>query len=433
MNAVLGIPALADGSLPAYRRDTEAPFYGPESTPAYHTAYRHGPRLDATKGLLFGVQGVNHVLWPEALNWWVATAGTGGAPTVAADAAALPIPPGDSEMRTGDLVTLPAGASLSIALDPFFNPGRLQGQIWLLRQGTATGTLTIRSEATTTPAGGGTPTVVARGSQTVSLSGLTAGQWTRRAITAISAEPPPVTVPPAPAPTFTQTLILENAGASPITFGAWGISLAQASPDVETGIDLGIANYDTFLGSTITEYLAFPALPVVPPAQYPFADGVCLSATVQPANETPWNVGYHRPRAMITLQRTDPATTLQSYVKLAALGGAGGMVSDQRVCLYLNDGTTPTPVCTAADALVSWDSPTPAVHTVKGCVSSAGQMRLYLDGSTTPVATGTAPVVPSFQGGQVLVGSNEFGAHVWSGYVKAAAVCRDDGNLAQCH
>jgi hypothetical protein len=429
MNAVLGIAPLADGSLPAYRRDTEAPFYGPEATPAYHTAYRHGPRLDAARGLLFGLQGVNHVLWPEALNWWQGVppaADPTALPTVSADAAGLPFPPGDSELRTGDVVTLPAGASLQIALDPFYNPGRLQGQIWLISQGTGGGTLTIRSEATTTPAGGGTPTVVSRGSQTVSVSGLT--QWTRRAITALSAEPPPVTTPPDPAPTFTQTLILQNAGASPITFGAWGISLTQASPAVETAIDLGIANYDTLLGSTITEYLALP------PVSASTASGLCLSATVQPANETPWNVWYHRPRTMITLQRTDPGTALQAYAKLQLM--AGGMVSDQRICFYvndgtfLNDGTTPPVPSACADAPVLWDTPTPREHTVKGCVSSTGQMRLYFDGAQ--VAAATTPVVPNFQGGQALIGSNEGGTHVWSGYVRSAAVCRDDGNLAQC-
>jgi hypothetical protein len=429
MNQVLGLAPLADGSPPEYRRDTEAPFMGPESTPAYHVAYRHGPRFDATKGLLFGLQGVNHVPWSESFNWWTYTpaAGAPGAPSVSVDPVALPFPPGDSEIRSGDVVTLPPGASLRVALDPFFNPGRLQGHLWLAPAPTPQGgTLTVRTEATTTPAGGGVPTVVARGTQSVTIP--SAAGWVRRPLTALNAEPPPPpVVPPALPPTFTQTLILENQSATAtIAFGIWGASLTQVSPNVGVSLDLGISNYDSLLGGVDSEYLSLP------PVTDALASGVCLAATVQPATETPWDVNFRRPRALMTLVKTDPVTAATSFAKLVAL--TGGMGTDQQICFYVNDGTNPS-YRTCIDIPGGWDPPTVA-HTVKGCLSSAGQLRIYLDGSTTPatpnVPADTATVVPNLQGGQVQVGSNEFGAHIWSGWVKKVAVCRNDGNIAQC-
>jgi len=445
MNQVLGLVALQDGTVPAYRRDTEAPFYGPDNPTdnfnnvaanptLLHTAYRHGPRLDATRGLLFGLQALNHVAWPETLNWWTQTAGTGGAPAVTANASALPFPPGDSEIRSGDVVRLPAGASLRIALEPFTTDARPQGQIWICPQ--SAGTLTVRSEATTTPFNG-TPTVASRGVQSVTLTapppaGCT---WTRVGLVGTSgnrfiAEPQPIpTVPPAPpAPTVVQTLILENQGAAEIAFGAWGISMGQVSPALGLTVDLGIANYDSLIGGAGAEFLDLGTVPSST------AGGFCLSATAQPAAQTPWSYMLGRPRGLVALDKVTPGPTpVESFSKLVVMGSG----DTQWICYYVTDGVTSSRVCTdVATQVPAWSGS--SQHNIKGCIGGNGQLRLYLDGTEVPPGNvayqenNPRASVPDFAGASIYVGSNEYGAHVWSGWIKSASVCRAGGTLADC-
>jgi len=235
-------------------------------------------------------------------------------------------------------------------------------------------------------------------------------------------------VPPALHPTVDQTLILENLGATAIAFGAWGVSLGQISPSVDVTLDPGISNYDTLLDSLGAEYLSLP------PVSAPTTGGFCLAATAQTPAEAPWDVHYRRPRALVSLDKITPVpapgTPVESYAKLVVM--TGGMGTDQQICFYVSDGVNPyNRVCTDIPAWVP-----SSAHTLKGCISSTGQMRIYLDGSTTPATPNLPPVLPTsspdFQGAQVFVGSNEYGAHVWSGWVKKALVCRDDGNIAQC-
>jgi hypothetical protein len=62
-------------------------------------------------------------------------------------------------------------------------------------------------------------------------------------------------------------------------------------------------------------------------------------------------------------------------------------------------------------------------HTMAGCIMPTGEMRLFVDGGATPVATGTLGAAPpDLATGRVRVGSD--GNTAFHGYVSRAVVCR---------
>jgi hypothetical protein len=154
--------------------------------------------------------------------------------------------------------------------------------------------------------------------------------------------------------------------------------------------------------------------------------GFCLGAVATMPDGLPWSAPFATARTAVAWvnSTSDPVRRVRLYVK-----GADGTAEAGNLCVDVNLGT---PTCAALPPSFSDGS----AHTVKACVSAAGETRLFTDSSTTPLATGTVPALPELRNGRVLVGNGDArataGLTPWHGYVSRAFVCRDTGNAADC-
>ncbi|ABS25274.1 hypothetical protein [Anaeromyxobacter sp. Fw109-5] len=435
--AVLGLGLGAgDPAVPAYTRNREGPFIGRDGQ--YHSTWRHGPRIDPTKGFLFGLQGWNRASYcttdegapvactdptatlvvaaGEALDLWTAGAGA----TVQKDQLE---PPGDSERPSAELVELSPGASLSTALGAFDSPGVVHGQIWIRVPAATTGRIVL---ATSNPAvvGG----VRGTSEHVVDLGTLAPNVWTRVWLKELTTD----------GASGTLTLSAAANNQAPVAFYAWGADLTQIGGGGDLGaFDPGPAMYDwsapapRAAGARIgqlyrvqddPEYLIdVLELPPVPVSTA--STGFCLSVDAQPSEGLGWEAPFVNPRGLVAWLNEQQRSTAQLYA-------TGGPSSE--LCFWVTGASGPT--CWRP----TWSAG--SKHNLKGCVSSTGQMRLFADdvqvGSTV---SGVAPA-PDLLGGHVAIGNNA-GADPgtwsfaglpspWSGFVSKVLVCSDDGEGA---
>jgi hypothetical protein len=527
MAAVLGIalPAQADGSTPIarYSRETEAPYpalngtWFPAAGGGYHTAWRHQPRFDPSKGMLIGLQGLNRVSLPEAFGRWNQTTGAGVASNVPD-----PAPPGDSERTSADQVILAAGANLSLPLGTFRTrpptsptyEGPIQGQIWIYPV-SASGTLRVHSDAPratenkTFTAGAGTllpgtysykvtavngtaqesaasvetslavatagasngvnvnwravqgavsynvygrtagsegllanvaaltyldngtvtpgiapptPTWTTPwdlGTQDINLASLTAGTWTRVYLNGL-------TTNGYQTPAGQATVYLQNPGGSSIDFNAWGMGLTQVSGGwpTSTDNDPGPTMYDTLThpapdpASGVYDVLDLPPVPASTATT-----GFCLSIDAAPAARLTWNTVLDDPRTLINWKNVAGTQTVRLIIGGADYSTPGGIVL--RV-------TNPGSADFFAHAnTLSFATETGVKHTLRACISPAGLVEIYADGTNVTTGTPTLPfAVPDLQGGTVQVGSD--GATPFHGYLSKALVCAYTTSAANC-
>jgi hypothetical protein len=455
MGAFLGV---APGST--YLRNREALVV--DGSGALHATWHHGPRVDPARGYLFGLQSWNRVsYWIDGvdtfprpmifqagqnLDLWTPFSGTGGAPTVVRDGAVWP--PGDTR-NPAQAVTLPAGASLAIALDQAITAagtppptprlhdratwdatGPVQGQLWIRPEGTGT----LRVQKTDPAPGHGEPCSVLDAEVTcdqkdIALGALAAGEWSRISLNgAFTAD---ADVDGAGATLHKGTLVLTNPGSAPIAFHAWGVQLTQLGGGGDLGaFDPGPLMYD-WSASNDREGVDGPwftqdvmKLDPVPGSTAP--GGFCLGARATMPAGLPWSAPLANARTAVAWvnRPSDPTRRARLYVK-----GADGSPDEGKLCADVNGGV---PVCAALPPSFSDGN----AHTVKACVSAAGEARLYADASTTPLASGVTATVPDLANGTVLVGDGDArvgsGLTPWHGYVSRAFVCRDTGNAADC-
>jgi hypothetical protein len=396
------------GVVQAYTRDREALSIG--SNGSVHILGRNEPRIDATKGFLFGLQGGNRLnsngAVSEAFNLW---APAGGA-TVQADASQAPV---DGGGQTADTVTLPAGASLSTAIGAHHGrdlpwgaetPGPFLGQIWI-RPTTTSGTLRF---STSNP-----PSEVS-----ISLSTLNPNAWNHVPLTGLRTD--------GYAGTFTMT-----ATAGSVTFGAWGANLMQLCNGGDPGsFHLDPAIYDRSGSQIPSDVLDLET--AVP--QSTATTGFCLSVDAQPYDGLGWNTPLVFKRGLMGwfASGSTQSTTSLYLTGTHASGGAG------RLCFYVGAHTGDV-VCAAVPA--GWSPGTK--HNVKGCLSASdGNLRLYADDQAigTPVALSAGRVIPDLLGGHLVIGNTseaDFDSAwapdpsvPWNGYISKVVACLEGAERA---
>jgi hypothetical protein len=413
--AVQGLSlATPAGAEAQYSRPREA-FYVHADAPTLraHATWQHGPRVDlnqppaSSRGFLFGLQAPNRVTRPEnVLGTWTASAGAAG------DSGWF-TPPSDSEQFLADQLTLAPGASFSLPLANFTAPGAVHGQLWVMRANSSAGTLRVR-----TTDGLGTTTT---GQQEVNVGAQTNETWQRIWLTGAGTNGIPFTTDGAAAPAAAGTIYLEapvtNAGT--LTFSAWGVELAQLATEPGAGAvspfpaDPGPSMYD-WSDIQASDSLKFP-----PVAESTASTGFCLAVEASPATGLPWATGAIQGRRMLALWRNAAET---SFMHFFVEGGSGNL------CLGVNG------VVTCGAAPPAWTAG--SKHTVAGCITPAGVVRVFGDGNTVATATlpGAPPAVPDLQGGQVVFSDDRNNAP-WQGYISKALVCRSDSGFVptDCH
>jgi hypothetical protein len=429
MNAVLGLPAGA-----RYTRNREGPwvFTGGLLDGAYHTAWRHGPRIDPARGFLFGLQGWNRLTYPDptlnclpdcspadmtigqrnpvvatgedlsgeaspGVNLWTRSAGA----SIARDPSLRP--PGDSGQAWADHVTLAPGASISRALGTFDAAGPIHAMLWI-RPGTASGLLTIRTTRPD-PATGMSDAIL-------DLRTRATG-WSRAWLEGLTTD----------GSTTAGTLFLENEGSSTIDFYAWGLDLTQIGGGGDLGdFDPGVAMYDWGAGDNLamSGHGRYPVdvLELVRVPTSTAQTGFCLSVDAQPPPGLPWNAPFARNRALVGWVSEAGAGAVSILMEGTAARGS----APRRLCFSVAGGGS---VCGEPP---SW--PAGSRHSVTGCASPSGTLRLYLDG--VPAGTQSASAPPDLAAGHVLVGNAAIPAAYtssipWHGYVSKALVCPDTG------
>lgn len=425
MAAVLGLPAGA-----RYTRNREGPwdFTGGLLDGAYHTAWRHGPRIDPEKGFLFGLQGWNRLTYADptlnnpldltigqrnpvvatgedlsgettsGVSLWTRSAGA----SIARDTSLRP--PGDSGQGWADHVTLAPGAAISRALGTFEAAGRIHAMLWV-RPGGASGPVTVR---TTMP-----DPSLGTSQATVDL-GTTPPGWNRVWLDGLTTDG---TATPG-------TIYLENDGASTVDFHAWGLDLTQIGGGGDLGsFDPGVAMYDWGGGDDLamSGHGRYPVdvleLPPVPASTA--GSGFCLSVEAQPPPGLPWNAPFAHDRALLAWVGDSVPGAVSIFMEGTDARGAAAL----RLCFAVQGGAT---VCADPSSWLAASR-----HTVTGCASPAGAFRLYLDGVLAGGSAGAAP--PDLATGHVLVGNAATPAAwassaPWHGYVSKALVCRDAGS-----
>jgi hypothetical protein len=453
-----------------YSRNREGPYVGADSQ--YHTSWRHSPRLDPAKGMLFGLQGWNRVSYwmpgdttvssghaatvyaaGEDLKLWA----TAGGASVADDGSTAV--PGDGALsgKKPQVVTLPAGGSISIALDKAVNnpncltgsegfclPGNtslgpklhtdlvypiwdavgpIQGQLWVRVPSASAGTLRVRYQQ-----GAADP----NNKYDIDLSTLSANAWKRVYLNGTSSNVGPGGTLSAADTTTRGTLYLENPGASPISFNAWGIDLTQIGGSGDAAyasVDPGVSMYDWTAAidspgengaGTVTELTRAnqDALTLVTLASDP-SGGFCLAADAQPVGGLPWSATMRDRRTLLSWSAATPATA-SLYVN-----GTGDATNPQKLCFELTGSMTGL-ACAAVPA--AWEAG--SLHNVKGCVSTAGQMSLYNGDTNTQLGTTVSATgsLPALSDGHLLVGNSQNNVdttakYPWHGYVSRALIC----------
>jgi hypothetical protein len=425
MAAFHGLPSGA-----RYTRNREGPFdfTGGTLDGELHTAWRHGPRVDPARGMLFGLQGWNRVSFaapslyddqdmtigqrnpivaagedlsgkdPAGADLWARSPGA----AVARDPAVRP--PGDSGQAFADRVTLQPGASLSRSLGTFDAPGPIHGMLWL-RSAAAQGTLTLR---TTRPAPGTTSRA------TIELSALRPG-WNRIWLQGLTTD----------GSATGATLSLENDGLAAIDLHAWGLDLTQLGGGGDLGaFDPGAAMYDWGAGDDLAmSGHGRSPVDVLELARVPLGTGggFCLGVEAQPPAGLRWDAPLARDRTLVAWVNDAG----NANVRLAMEGAASRGASPRRLCLTGSVGT----VCGEPSGWAPGSR-----HAVTACASSAGA-RLYLDGALAGSTSAAAP--PDLASGHLLVGNGATpAAHAsstpWHGFVSKVVACRDAGAPAAC-
>lgn len=433
-----------------------------------HVAGRNAPRVDPVRGYLFGLQSWNRVSWwlepnpayphpmvfpaGENLALWARTPASGAdAPSVTLDPSLAP--PGDQPLKRAQLVTLPAGAALSVELDPAYDPspgttdvalrnrptwdatGPIQGQLWV--RAASSGTLRIQKTDPAPGSGGsctvlGTPGVTCEALE-VDLSLLAAARWNRVSLDgAFTAD---AAVDGAGRTLHKGTLVLENPGPDPVSFYAWGVQLTQLGGGGDlSSFDPGAWMYDWNASMTHDAAPSDPtyqvdALVVGTVAESTAATGFCLGAEASMPPGLGWSAPFARARTAAAW--TGATATARLYV-----AGQDGTANAGRLCFTVAGATYAT-LCAPVPG--AW-TPDGAKHLVKGCMSADGTLRLSGD----DVELGRAVpglATPDLAGGTLLVG-NERAAPVaalpaggltpWHGWVSRLLVCRDSGDGADC-
>ncbi len=397
------------GVVQSYTRNREALFTGSDG--AIHLLPANEPRIDATKGFLFGLQGGNLLNSPaavsEAFNLWTAAGGA----TVAADALQAPVAGGG---QTADTITLPAGASLST---PVAAPnlaitqaaGVILGQIWI-RPTAGSGTLTFSGPG---------------GTSVVDLSALTANEWNHVPLNGFTTDG-----------ISGGTLTMTAAGN--VTFGAWGANLSQICNGGDPGIPMDPLMYDRSIHAVTPDRAPIDVLDLTTAVpQSTATTGFCFSIDAQPADGFGWNVpvtfkrglmgwfpgGATQATASLYLSGTftvlnKPTGSLCFYVN-----GAEHIVGGGEVCGPVPGGWSPG-----------------SLHNVKGCLSTDRHLRVYADDQQIgDYALHPDTVVPELQGGALTIGNttkatppgwNPDPSVPWNGYVSRALVCSESTDRA---
>ncbi len=382
-----------------YTRDREALSTGSDG--AIRILKQYEPRIDETKGFLFGLQGGNRLnsngSVSEAFNLWTASGGA----SVVVNALEAPV---DRGGQTADTITLPAGASLSTSVGaPHLgaeSAGPILGQIWI-RPTSSSGTLRFSHSGSTID---------------VPLSTLTADTWNHVPLNGLTTD--------ARDGTFTMTATGES-----VTFGAWGANLTQISNGGDTGsFHLDPVAYDRSSDQTPIDVLDV----TTPIAQSTATTGFCLSVDAQPYDGLAWNAPVVLKRGLVGWYSS------KATQATASLYLTGTHTKDAKpigsLCFYVN-GSEPegafSEVCGPAPS--DWSPGSP--HNVKGCVSADRHMRVYADDQQiADHALVSATVVPDLHGGHLVVGNaTEANAPAWApdpsvpwnGYVSKALACYD--------
>jgi hypothetical protein len=456
---------LGDAPGTKYLRNREAAWV--DGAGRLHFASRHAPRLDPVKGQLFGLQSWNRVsywangneVYPrvmvfaagENLDLWQRTPATGSAaPVVALDPAVKR--PGDHPTTPAQRVTLPAGASLSIDLDQAAAPpppppvgtprerarktwdadGPIQGQLWL--QPSGAGTLRVQ-KTDPQPGHGADCTDLGAGvrceTRNIDLGALTAGQWNRVSLNgAFTAD--------ATADATTNRsvhpgrLVLTNPGSQPISFHAFGVQLTQLGGGGDLGsFDPAELMYDWSAAATTggepsdDPYFPIDVVRLPPVTSGAAPSGFCLAAEATMPAGLPWSAPFR-------LARTAAVWTNAAGDRSARLFVAGqdGTPDAGKLCLEVSGATARA--CGVIPA--AWNTGA-AKHRVKGCMSAAGQLRVF--GDEQPLgsaAAGTA--TPDVRNGTVLVGNSAAAPSAsltpWHGWISRVLVCQDTNNPNDC-
>jgi hypothetical protein len=415
-------------TLVSYSRNREGPSGADAAT--YHTTWRHGPRIDPAKGILFGLQAWNRVSYctpvacdqvgttprfpvaaGEEFERWTRS----GAGSVVKNG--LVEPPGDSDQKSARLITLSPGSTLSSQLGRFDSAGTIHGQLWIRPVSTA-GRIRVRTTDSTAP------TSV---SPSIDFATLATGQWTRVWLTGLVSGGPAATG-------GSVTLEALSANSGSVQFYAWGLDLTQIAGGGNLGtFDPGPAMYDwsASLGRFgddikddplyVVDVLELPRVPVNP------ASGFCLSADAQPPAEMDWTAPFVNNRPLIAWVHDTQPVAMQVFAQGTAAGG-----TSRKLCAYVTDGGG------SACFTPAWLPG--SKHNVKGCLSAAGELRIYADDvQAGNVITGIP--VPTLTAGHVVVGNATVADPVaypaawgvgapgaWHGYVSKVLVCRDPGS-----
>jgi hypothetical protein len=392
------------GVTQTYRRNRQALSIGSSNI---QLLAQNEPRIDATKGYLFGLQGGNGLSSNgEAFNLWAPSGAT-----VEADEAPAPVTGGG---QTADHITLPAGASLSTAIGAFYSPsespGPLLAQIWI-RPTASAGTLRF---STSNPSAGGA------NEANVDLSTLAAGAWNHVALHGLTTN------------ALAGTLTMTAASGTP-TFDAWGASLSQLCNGGDPGsVQPAPVMYDRS-GFTPDPVDVLDLTTPVP--QSTATTGFCLSVDAQPYDGLAWNAPLVFKRGLMgwIAAGSTEATAVMYLTGAHADGGAG------RLCFFVgaHDGTV---VC--ANAPTGWGPGTK--HNVKGCLSASDRnLRLYADDQAigTPVALPAGASIPDLQGGHLTIGNTRAATPTpgawfpdpsvpWNGYISKVVACIEGAERA---
>ncbi len=324
-------------------------------------------------------------------------------------------------------MTLNPSASLSTTLRTFAAAGPIHGQLWLRVPAATTGTVRVQVNWD-----------VAGKSRyfDLDLSTLTAGQWKRFWFDTGAGVTVPGTGLWTTGTIGNVTLQALPGNTGPVAFYAWGLDLTQVSiaagaavPDGVSFNDLGAEMYSWSVRKDVTNRntdVLIDALqtPAIPASASTAPSGFCLAAEATPGGSLSWAAPFTAPRTLVTWVNDPASPTLTAKLYLS---GATAIAPAQ-LCMSVTG--VATPLC--ANVPAGWTAATK--HLVTGCMSAAGEMRLYGDGAATPLGTATGSGTPDLAGGTLLVGgaSTTGQSDSWNGYISRAAACYDGVSLADC-
>jgi hypothetical protein len=311
-------------------------------------------------------------------------------------------PPGDAEKALASRVTLPPNAAITTPLTlPFDQAGQLHGQIWLRVPANTTGTLRVQVSA---PNPGGSDRFDIDLAEIAATPDTWVRRWLYRAPGGVGNE-----LTTDGSQTAPGAVSLVNASAAPIDFFAWGIVLTQIGRGGNLGpLDPGPEMYDGSLDFRDWPFLV-DVLHLPPISASTAATGYCLTAEVQPA--LTWNAPYARERTLVQWRHDSQPFEAKIH----------SPVTGDQICFRVTGA--PFGACfKPADAPLSWAPG--SRHTVKGCVSPAGEVSIYADGAAVGNTAAGATAL-DLAGGRLRAGSDGEGTveTPWNGYVSRVLAC----------